>query len=126
LWFSDPGDELPVGEVAWATVIRSALEGRPPRYVRVCETSLRELLEKEAKQDSRIWVLDERGNDLESVSFAPRATENSFILGDHIGFDSQTLEVISQMGIPKISLGSRSYLGSHCIAMVISHFERTA
>ena len=125
LTFSDPEDETPSGEVGWAAVIRDSLRGKPPKYVDVSEGILDDAI-KELTQanDSKLWVLDEQGINMFGTDVVSPVPQNSFMLGDHRGFDSQTESAISQYNIQRISLGKKSYLSSHCLAAIISEFER--
>jgi len=125
LTFSNPQDHIPRGEVGWASVIRDSLKGSPPSYVDVSDGSLEDIIKKlKQTTDSAIWVLDEEGDNLSDIMTMSPATQNSFMLGDHRGFDSQTVNLISQYNIQRISLGKKSYLSSHCLAAIISEFER--
>ncbi len=124
LHFTAPPDSPPIGEVAWAKAIKDSLDGRPPPFVSVENASVRDVVAQIRRHGGHLWVLDEGGRDLTEIDSGIHKAENSFMLGDHMGFDSQARRVIGEMHIPAISLGPRSYLSSHCIAMVISHFER--
>lgn len=125
LTFSDPQDETPNGEVGWASVIRDSLREKPPKYVDVSEGTLDDVIKKlNQKGDSKLWMLDEQGANMFSTHVVRPVTQNSFMLGDHRGFDSQTESTISQHNIQRISLGKKSYLSSHCLAAIISEFER--
>jgi len=73
---------------------------------------------------SRLWVLEEDGIPISSCIGKDQASQSSFIVGDHRGFDSGTQRVIDNCNIQSVSLGADSYLSSHCIAAVISEFER--
>ena len=122
LTFSDPQDKIPRGEVGWASVIRDSLKGAPPSFVDVSDGNLEDLIGKLSQ--TALWVLDEEGDMLSDIKTINPAAQNSFMLGDHRGFDSQTENLISQYNIQRISLGKKSYLSSHCLAAIISEFER--
>jgi tRNA pseudouridine-54 N-methylase len=77
-----------------------------------------------ASAGSQLWVLEEDGMSISSCIGNDLASQSSFIVGDHRGFDSGTKRVIDNCNIPSVSLGAASYLSSHCIAAVISEFER--
>ncbi|MHA3962479.1 MAG: hypothetical protein AM325_002970 [Candidatus Thorarchaeota archaeon SMTZ1-45] len=125
LTFRDPQNQIPKGEVGWASVIRDSLRGDPPAFVEVSEGYVEDII-KELNQPkvSKLWVLDEEGVYLSEIDSYQKTTQNSFMLGDHKGFDSQTKKFISQFDIQKVSLGKKSYLSSHCLATIISEFER--
>ena len=120
----NPQDQIPHGEVEWASVIRDSLRENPPTYVDVSEGVLNDLIEKLMQQDSNLWVLDEQGTSLFDGQQIHPAAQNSFMLGDHRGFNSEAEDIISRHNIQKISLGEKSYLSSHCLAAIISEFER--
>lgn len=125
LTFSDPQDQTPRGEVGWASIIRDSLMEQPPRFVDVSDGTLEDVIkELNQSKNSNLWVLDEEGVNLSDIEEIHPVTQNSFMLGDHRGFDSETEGIISQYTIQRISLGEKSYLGSHCLAAIISEFER--
>ncbi|MFW9812129.1 MAG: hypothetical protein ACFFF9_06670 [Candidatus Thorarchaeota archaeon] len=124
--FNNPSDAAPESEVSWATVIRNSLNDNPPRYVKVLNGSTEDIILKYCNPHiSNLWVLDESGSHISSVRFVRSATQNSFMLGDHKGFDFQTENLLSRYSVPKVSLGKKSYLSSHCVASIISEFERS-
>jgi tRNA (pseudouridine54-N1)-methyltransferase len=126
LKFKDPESQKQMGELGWATVIRDSLRGEPPSFITVSNGILEDVI-RELNQPpvSALWVLDEKGTMISEVPDVHSSPQNSFMLGDHRGFDSQTIEILSKYKIPKISLGSKSYLSSHCLAAIVSEFERT-
>jgi tRNA (pseudouridine54-N1)-methyltransferase len=125
LTFANPQDQIPNGEVGWATVIRAALRDTPPIYVDASEGTLEDVIKKLNQiEESNLWILDEGGVNLSDIEEIHPVTQNSFMLGDHRGFDSETEGIISQYNIQRISLGEKSYLSSHCLAAIISEFER--
>ena len=124
LTFRNPQTQQPSGEVGWASVIRESLRGNLPGYVTLADETLEDVMEKLLQSnDSLVWVLDEEGVALSDIEFQP-TTQNSFMLGDNRGFDSQSMSVISKHDIKRVSLGKKSYLSSHCLAAIISEFER--
>ena len=126
LTFNLPGDEIPQSEVEWAIVIRNSLKEQPPNYVQVLDGSLEDVIKKYDKSPkSVLWVLDEEGSDISTIRTRLTTTQNSFMLGDHRGFNSQTESLISEYALPRVSLGKKSYLSSHCVASIISEFERS-
>jgi tRNA (pseudouridine54-N1)-methyltransferase len=125
LVFSNPDDVILEGEVAWATVIRDSLKGDPPDCVKVSDGSTEDIiLSYSNPPKSILWVLDEAGPHISSDLLEESVTQNSFMLGDHNGFDSQTETLMYRYSLPKVSLGKKSYLSSHCVASIISEFER--
>ncbi|MFW9833030.1 MAG: hypothetical protein ACFFEK_03460 [Candidatus Thorarchaeota archaeon] len=127
LTFRDPKEQIPSGEVGWASIIRESLRGTPPSYVEVTEETLDDVVRKlKQSKRSKLWVLDEEGVLLSEFPNIDLSTQNSFMLGDHRGFDSEAERILSQHKIPRLSLGKKSYLSSHCLASLISEFERVA
>ncbi|MFX1604719.1 MAG: hypothetical protein ACFFDD_02320 [Promethearchaeota archaeon] len=123
--FTNPESQSPYGEVEWATVIKNSLKDEPPCFVEVSDGALEDVIKRlRIHDDSSLWVLDEEGEKITDIQTIHLTTQNSFMLGDHRGFDSQTVSLLSQYNLPRISLGSKSYLSSHCLAAIISEFER--
>jgi tRNA (pseudouridine54-N1)-methyltransferase len=125
LTFRNPMNNTLRGEVKWASAIRDSLRGQPPSFIQVSDGALDDVIDRLNRHTkSRLWVLDEEGVMLSDIQSIQPTTQNSFMLGDHRGFDSQTVSLMSQYNIQKISLGKKSYLSSHCLAVIISEFER--
>ena len=125
LTFSNPKEDLPIGEVAWGKEIREALRDNPPEFIQVESLGLSEVLNQILQVDnSNVIALDETGEPITNRFFENTKAQNSFMLGDHRGFDSESLRIIRNEDIQQISLGERSYLSSHCVAALISKFER--
>jgi tRNA (pseudouridine54-N1)-methyltransferase len=119
-----PGANLPRGERAWGQVIKDSLKGTPPEYVTIKEGNLESLILNTSSQSGNLYVLHEEGNEEDLQEIIDFTTDNSFMLGDHRGFNSQTEELVLKNALRKISLGKTSYLSSHCVALIISEFER--
>jgi tRNA pseudouridine-54 N-methylase len=125
LRFTNPGDATGKGETWWAGHIRDALRDNPPPFVRVARTTLEQFLEDIREESSQeMFVLEEKGRLLKARTLEQSPSQYSFILGDHRGFSERTRGVFQSFNIPSISLGPKSYLGSHCVAAVISELER--
>lgn len=113
------------GEVAWASIIQAVLRGERVDGVKLEKRTLEDLIRDIERTDSsEIYVLDEKGASLRKTLDSRIFTQNSFMLGNHRGFDLQTEELIQKHKLKRVSLGQRSYLSSHCIAAIISYFER--
>ena len=113
------------GEPQWGSIIRDALKGHLSDNVIVKHSSLHDFVaELLASADSQLWVLEEDGRSISRCIGNDVASQSSFIVGDHKGFDSGTQRVIDNCNISSVSLGAASYLSSHSIAAVISEFER--
>lgn len=125
LTFQTPSEKMPIGERGWAIVVQNALQGNPPDYVRVTQDSLESMIRNlNRPSKSQVWVLHEEGRHFKDCKMQVSGTQNSFMLGDYRGFDSHAEELVSKHALPRISLGKTSYLSSHCVASVISKFER--
>ena len=126
LTFNIPKVDTPLSEVEWASVIRDSLKDQPPDYVQISDGSLEDIIKRYSKPPkSVLWVLDEEGADISTIKTIPSTTQNSFMLGDHSGFNSQTDRLVSKYTLPRVSLGKKSYLSSHCVASIISEYERS-
>lgn len=125
LTFQKPNEKMPKGEREWAMVIKNALQGNPPDYVSVTEGNLESIIRELGQSPlSQLWVLHEKGEYFGNCHMHIFGTQNSFMLGDYKGFDSRTEELIVKHGLMRVALGRTSYLSSHCVASVISKFER--
>jgi tRNA (pseudouridine54-N1)-methyltransferase len=125
LRFQFPIGIHPSGETIWAQVLKESLEGNPPDYVQKSDENLESLIKEfNNSTSSNLWVLHEEGEEFDLHEIAISGSDNSFMLGDHRGFNSQTEELISKFALRKVSLGNISYLSSHCVARIISEFER--
>lgn len=124
LQFHYPGESLPSGERSWAQIIKDSLNDKPPDFVMVREGNLESVILEHNTPSENLWILHEDGEELNLQEVLNSTTDNSFMLGDHRGFNSQTGELVSKYSLRKISLGKTSYLSSHCVARIISEFER--
>ena len=125
LRIQDPGQKTPTGERAWAQILKESLKGNPPEYVQVYDGNLESVIrDLNNPPTSILWILHEEGEEINFHEKSISGTDNSFMLGDHRGFNSQTEELISKHALQKVSLGNTSYLSSHCVAHIISEFER--
>ncbi|MFW9966502.1 MAG: hypothetical protein ACFFEA_05055 [Candidatus Thorarchaeota archaeon] len=124
LRIGSPSNKMPRGEVWWARVIKDALSGKYHPFVSVENRSLEEVAEAILSNDkARLWVLDEAGLSINQINLPDMNAQNSFIIGDHRGFDAEALKVFNDHSIYRLSLGATSYLTSHCIAAIISMYE---
>lgn len=125
LRFSKPSEEMPRGETGWAMEIKKTFQGDPPDYINCEKESLESIIRILSQPpDSNLWVLHEEGRHFNEYEIQVHGTQNSFMLGDYRGFDSQTEELISKYDVRRMSLGKISYLSSHCVVSIISKFER--
>jgi tRNA (pseudouridine54-N1)-methyltransferase len=125
LTFRNPGDAMPIGERGWALAIKNSLQGEPPDYVSVTQGDLESIIRNfHQPPKAHLWVLHEEGELFSDVKIQVSVTQNSFMLGDYRGFDSQSEQIISRCNLVRVSLGRTSYLSSHCLVSIISGFER--
>jgi tRNA pseudouridine-54 N-methylase len=125
LTFRNPNYAVPIGERGWAMIIKRSLQGQPPDNVSVTQGDLRTIIRKfNQPPRTNLWVLHEEGQTFDKAGIQVTETQNSFMLGDTKGFDSQSEEIISRHNLVRVSLGEISYLSSHCIVSIISRFER--
>lgn len=125
LRFTMPSEKIPLGETGWAQEIKKALQGDPPDYITCRQETLESIIRTfNQPPDSQLWLLHEEGKPFDEYEIHVRGTQNSFMLGDYRGFDSQTEELISKYGVRRMSLGKTSYLSSHCVVSIISKLER--
>jgi tRNA (pseudouridine54-N1)-methyltransferase len=124
LRFRDPGTDIPRGEVSWAVVIKDTLQGNPPKFVSVGNLNLREIIEDiRLNKDANLWVLEETGIYVGQGDKMDFNAQNIFLIGDYRGFDEEALKVFDDHSIYRLSLGSTSYLTSHCVAAIVSMYE---
>ena len=120
----DPGTDMPRGEVWWARAVKDALNGEPPQFIDVENQTLENLFKEIlANGGERLWVLDEAGTSILEKKDSISNAQNSFIIGGYRGFDSEALKAFNDHSIYRLSLGTTSYLTSHCIAAIISMYE---
>jgi tRNA (pseudouridine54-N1)-methyltransferase len=118
----DPGESLPRGEVQWADAIRRALEESETGFVYRRGRGLHELLAE--LPQGHVWALEEAGEPFRASRITDPRGDNTFIVGDHRGFDSQIQRILDDHSIYRLSIGNTSYLSSHCVAAIVSKFER--
>jgi tRNA (pseudouridine54-N1)-methyltransferase len=124
LHIRNPDTVLPRGETWWASAIKDALNGKPPPFIAVKNLDLEGVVaELLASGKDCLWVLDEDGSTLTKENLADGDAQNSFIIGGYRGFDSEALKVFDDHSIYRLSLGTTSYLSSHCVAAIISMYE---
>ncbi|MCD6330645.1 MAG: tRNA (pseudouridine(54)-N(1))-methyltransferase TrmY, partial [Thermoplasmata archaeon] len=79
----------------------------------VCKKSFKELLEE--NKDKDFYLLDEKGEDIESVEISDKPF---FFLGDYKDLEKKEKELLFKYGAVPISIGKKSYLSSQCIAIL--------
>ena len=78
----------------------------------VARKTFRELLEE--NRDKNFYLLDEGGQFIENVEIK----NPFFILGDNLDLLPEEKKMVEEYGGRKISIGRKSYLSSHCIAIL--------
>jgi tRNA pseudouridine-54 N-methylase len=120
----NPDTEMPRGEVWWASAIKDALTGSSLPFISIENLSLEDVVEEVLETDGdRLWVLDEAGSESVKGNLSRSNAQNSFIIGGYRGFNSEALTIFEDHSIYRLTLGTTSYLTSHCIAAIISMYE---
>jgi len=86
----------------------------------VYRRSFKEVVEE--NEDKKFYLLDERGEPIDNIKFEGTPF---FFLGDNRDLTDEEKKFLVDKGARKISLGSISYLSSHCIAVVNWWLDRT-
>ena len=97
----------------WENILRRTLSGLPHPGITARKVSFEALLREKANE-SRIFVLEESGKDVEAVEIVEHPV---FVLGDHIGLP-KTVEGYALRYGEKISLGKQPYLAASCITVL--------
>ncbi|MGA3192464.1 MAG: tRNA (pseudouridine(54)-N(1))-methyltransferase TrmY [Candidatus Bathyarchaeia archaeon] len=103
----------------WEGILRRTLSGLSHPGITAQKVSFEALLREKAN-DSRIFVLEESGKDVEAVDIGEHAV---FILGDHIGLP-KTVEGYALRYGEKISLSKQPYLAASCITILNFMMDR--
>lgn len=122
-------EEIPKEELQMGLILKDILsrekEVLPPGF-KLMNKSFQKLVEEQAGK-SKIYYLHRSGcdikkflNDFQNIG-KPQIT---FILGDHIGFNQKDIEYFKEKDIKPLSLGTREYLGSHCIFLIHEKLDR--
>jgi tRNA (pseudouridine54-N1)-methyltransferase len=97
----------------WKDIFQKILSRKPHPGVAVRKMGFEALL-KERAGDATIFVLEERGQDVEGINMGDHPV---FVLGDHIGLP-KTVERFALRHGEKISLGKQPYLAASCITIL--------
>jgi len=76
------------------------------------------LIEELASEGAFFYVLHEKGRDISTVELME---DSVFVLGDHLGLPRNEEKFVARFEHERISLGTSSYLVSHCITVL--HYE---
>ena len=108
------GDELRdvrVDERTWHEIFRAVLAGGKHPGIEVRKESLQHIVRSHR---GKIFVLEERGEDVDEVEFGKNPL---FVLGDQVGLPKKDESFVLRYG-SKISLGKRPYLAASCIDII--------
>lgn len=121
---------LEADEISIAKMIREALKyckGSIGKEVlagiTVNRTSFQGLVEFFAEKDYHLIYLHEKGKDLRKMTFSAKNVY-VFVLGDHIGLNQDDELLLEKLDTLRVSVGPKSLLGSHCIAIVHNELDR--
>lgn len=97
----------------WQKILKKVISGKSHPGITVNKKSFESLL-KEKANSRQIFVLEEGGKKIDSLSLH---MESMFVLGDHIGLPRKVENLALRYG-EKISLGKKPYLASNCITIL--------
>ena len=124
LKFAYTPDCIGRGETWWASIIQQVLQGQNVDFCHKMDWDLETTMKSIIEEGFNLYVLDESGIPLDNALRQSDSSQNSFMLGDHRGFALDAQELLDEMNLQQVSLGEKSYLGSHCVAQAISKYER--
>lgn len=124
LKFAYTPDCIGRGETWWASIIQQVLQGENVDFCHKMDWDLEKTMKSTIQEGFNLYVLDENGIPLDNALQQSNSSQNSFMLGDHRGFALDAQELLDEMDVQQVSLGEKSYLGSHCVAQVVSNHER--
>ncbi|MHA1722143.1 MAG: tRNA (pseudouridine(54)-N(1))-methyltransferase TrmY [Candidatus Baldrarchaeia archaeon] len=116
-------------EIAIAGLIRESLkcfkkgEEKVMKGIYVNQVGFEDLVSNFAEREYNLIYLHERGKDVREVYFSLNEVY-VFILGDHIGLNKEDELLLEKLGVSMVSVGPKSLLGSHCIAIVQNELDR--
>ncbi len=95
------------------------------RGIKVSKKAFETLIKEKSEENSRIFYLDEKGEDIRKINFKQVKEKNSvFILGDYIGLPRNTEKLLKRLGAEKLKLGPVMLFASHCIILVHNELDR--
>ena len=101
-------------ERTWEQILRNVLDGNAHPGIYTKKESIQAFVRERAEKGINIFVLEERGKNIEKLDFSESAV---FILGDHIGLPKKDEKFLLKFGT-KISLGKQRYLAASCIDII--------
>jgi tRNA (pseudouridine54-N1)-methyltransferase len=97
----------------WHAILKKTLSGKPHPGITKDRTSFEALL-KSKNQESKIFVLEEDGKDIDRIRLDESCV---FVLGDHVGLPRRAEDFALRFG-EKVSLGKTPYLAASCITII--------
>jgi tRNA (pseudouridine54-N1)-methyltransferase len=97
----------------WKNILQKVLYGKSHPGITVDRKSFEALLKEKASK-SQVYVLEERGKDIETLDVGVNPV---FVLGDHIGLPKTVEDFTLRYG-EKVSLGKQPYLAASCITIL--------
>lgn len=118
-------DEISIGKMIREALkrYRDNVEEEVLVGVSVTQMSFQDLVKSLAKKGCHLMYLHESGEDIRKIEFFVKDVY-VFVLGDHIGLDGSDEKLLDRLGAVKISVGPKSLLGSHCVAIVHNELDR--
>ncbi|RZN44075.1 MAG: tRNA (pseudouridine(54)-N(1))-methyltransferase TrmY [Methanophagales archaeon ANME-1-THS] len=101
---------------AWIKNALAAKRKNPGITVRTI--SFQQLIEELASRGAFFYILHEKGRDISTLELK---ADSVFVLGDHLGLPRNEEKFVARCAHERISLGTSSYLASHCITVL--HYE---
>jgi tRNA (pseudouridine54-N1)-methyltransferase len=106
--------DVRLDEVTWTAILSKVLTGGSHPGITIKKESLQAFIRSRAEAGVEIFVLEERGKNINEIDFNEDAV---FVLGDHIGLPKKDEKFILRFG-KKISLGKQRYLAASCIDII--------
>jgi tRNA (pseudouridine54-N1)-methyltransferase len=105
----------------WQYILKKAIAGKSHPGLATSKTGFETFLKSKA-ENSRIYVLEEDGIDVDQIEFPENPV---FVLGDHVGLPKKAEMFALRYG-EKISLGKQPYLAASCITVLNFLLDRQA
>jgi len=116
--------EIPESEVDVVRIFIRLFKGEHVEGFYLEDKGFKEVvLELLSSKRVAVYYLEKMGRDIREVEL-PHDKDLAFILGDHIGLDSESEKFLEELKIPVISLGPKVYFTSHCITVVNEELDR--
>lgn len=123
--------ELPQDEIGMALLFQTLLDPLTKRTVEGIHLAKNSFLQiaTELSQEGEVFLLQEKSMPFHKYLNELKKTQSkmnsvSFVLSDYLDLNQQEEEDLNQLGVKRISLGSQSYLASHCIVFVLFELKK--